>query len=155
MEKIPFFSSSKQDMTTKNICSLKTFPYPFSEPIPILCAICCESQHHRIAHVGRELRRSLLQPPAHSRLALGFIQLSLVNLLGWSVGSCSKVFVTSTYRRDRGRGGAKSQKGLGPYGGLVTGAKAWSLVLKLSQEKPTNCFPSTAFMKLPVSPEAT
>lgn len=47
----------------------------------ILCAVCCESQHHRIAHVGRELGRSLLQPPAHSRLALrsdqaaqGFIQ---------------------------------------------------------------------------------
>lgn len=75
---------------------------------------------------------SLLQPPARSRLALrsdkaaqGFSQLSLENLLGCSVGSCPKTLVTFTCGRDRGRKGAKSQKGLGPYGVLTEpGAKA-------------------------------
>lgn len=108
------------------------------KPTPIPCAIYCDSQHHRIAHAGRELGMSLLQPPARSRLALrsdkaaqGFSQLSLENLLGCSVGSCPKTLVTFTCGRDRGRKGAKSQKGLGPYRVLTEpGAKAWSLVLK-------------------------
>lgn len=108
MEKILFSFVVRVMCSPKRFVLWSLFHTLFPKPTLTLCAICCESQHHRITHVGRELVRSLLQPPAHSRLALrtdqaaqGFIQLRLENLLGWSVVSCPKTFVTSTYGRDK------------------------------------------------------
>lgn len=155
MEKI-LFSLAVRMMFTKNICSLKPFPYPFSQ-----------------THTDSMCYLLWITAPQDKSHWEGACEVSAPTSCSQQVGSenrpgCSGLHPVEAWKplrmkccflpqnicdfhvqeRQRGRREAKSQKGLGPYRGLVTepGAKAWSLALKLSQEKPTNCSINTDFM---------